>query len=41
MTANADNYPDSKASSKPEQNETWKPIGDLARRLVEKAVARE
>lgn len=26
---------------KPEQKDAWKPIGDLARRLVEKAAARE
>lgn len=39
--ADASNYPDSGASIKPEQKDAWKPIGDLARRLVEKAAARE
>jgi hypothetical protein len=39
--ADASNYPDSGASIKHEQKDSWKPIGDLARRLVEKAAARE
>jgi hypothetical protein len=30
-------YTDSAGSGNPEQKETWKSIGDLARRLVENA----
>lgn len=39
--ADTSQYPDSGTPSKPEQNESWKPIGYLARRLVEKAVSGE
>lgn len=37
MTANADKYDDSTPQGKTEHQEnTWKKIGDLARRLVER-----
>lgn len=39
--ADTSQYSDSARLEKPEQTGSWKPIGDLARRLVEKAVARE
>lgn len=41
MTANADKYSDSTPQDKPERPvNTWQPVGDLARALVEKAVAK-
>jgi hypothetical protein len=38
MTSNAKDYGDSAQKGKPEQNSNWKSIGELAARLVGKAV---
>lgn len=34
MTADADQYTDSKQSDNREQSDNWKSIGDLARKIV-------
>lgn len=36
MTADADQYTDSKQSDNREQSNNWKSIGELAKRLTEK-----